>query len=1239
MNNRLEIENKKKIQSSLNNFHSGDLFTNSINLFETLGYSTERQKKFDNSTSEEFIDKYLNDKEPKEIEKFKEKTFLKDWKIVELLFQLTDSEMQEMSSLFKSKKVDNIIMNSYLFFAIELKEKKYTRTILATITRQINKLFPMPVMILFKYNYYLTLSIINRRLHKKDPSKDVLEKIILIKDINIKNPHRAHIEILFDLNLNQIKTENTVTNFVELHNAWRKILDINELNKKFYQEISSWYHYAMEHIVFPDDVEKDREKRNATNLIRLLTRIIFIWFIKEKGLIPEELFKKDKIDQILNYNDENKSTYYKAILQNLFFAALNNESNKKEFVKRQYGISTYYRYERFFKDKEKALKLFKYIPFLNGGLFENLDKYVGTPYERRVDCFSNSPKNGRRLKVPDELFFSEPKFVDLNKTFDTKNKKYKFQGIVNILNSYKFTIEENTPIEEEIALDPELLGKVFENLLAAFNPETKETARKSTGSYYTPRRIVDYMVDESLKNSLANMVVKKLKNNSYDNVKTGLDLLFEYTEENHCFKDEEVDKIIKAISEIKILDPACGSGAFPMGILHKLVFILNKLDPENKIWRNIQKERVLKEVENVYDIEDKKEREEQLKDIDEAFEYNTSDYGRKLYLIENSIYGVDIQPIAVQISKLRFFISLIVDQKIDRDKENYGIRPLPNLETKFVAANSLIEIEKPENHLFATHPEVKKLEDKLKKIRHKIFGAKTPQTKGKYRKLDKDTREEIAFLLGEKAGFSNKSARHLAAWDPYDQNCSSPFFDMEWMFGITDGFDIVIANPPYVRQEKIKEQKKQFENYTVFNSTSDLYTYFYELAYNIAKKNGIVTFISSNKWMRANYGKKLRRFFKNKTSIKEIIDFGGYKVFESATVDTNIIILKKPLNPTTKKGNVNIVNIDDDFKKDANIYEYKEKKSFKIPQSKFSEDLFLLASENIYNLKEKIEKIGTPLKDWDINIYYGIKTGLNEAFIIDTEKRNEILSNCETKEEKKRTEKIIKPILRGRDIKRYYYEWADLWVISTFPTLRLNINNFPAIERYLLDHFDKRQLEQSGKKYPQLGFNARKKTGNKWFETQDQIAYYEEFEKEKIVWRRVTQSRKFILDFKKYYCEDTTHIITGENLQYILSILNSKAGEFLFYKFYQGGGIKGEIKGDFIKKLPIPSITEENQHIVNELEEIVNKILDITKDDDYSENKEKQAKVKEYENQIDIMVYKLYNLTDEEIEIVEGADE
>ena len=852
-----ETDTRIEIQRTLSQFTDGELAENATHLLKVLGYESQRTLNRDANTPEAFREDFDPDNliNP-------EKAHLNDWQTADFLFQLTADEIrqqtQETITFHEDAGVDESIYQSYLFLAVRLKENTYSRTALANITREINKCYAIPALLIFQHGRALTFSIINRRPSQRDRDLDVLEKVTLIKDIDVVNPHRAHLDILAELSLNALYQQHGFTNFLELHQAWQQTLDTSELNRRFFKEIADWYFWAVDKVTFPLDTDTSVGEvsnlaiHNATCVIRLITRLIFVWFLKEKDLVPDALFDETGISELLTHLDPQESTYYKAILQNLFFATLNQEMNELSSEDRtplpplsrgkprkfrgegrqHYNITSLYRYKRYFKNPEAALRLFETIPFLNGGLFECLDKPAPDGKQiLRVDGFSDRADNP--LSVPNELFFSEPQAVNLNAIYDTKNSRYTVRGLIHILNRYKFTIAENTPIEEEVALDPELLGQVFENLLAAYNPETGTTARKQTGSFYTPREIVNYMVDESLiaylktvfpldkggrgvTSDASSFSPDKDLSSSYPLDKGGrgvdskLRHLLAYNDEPHQFTNTEVEHLISAIDTLKILDPACGSGAFPMGILHKLVFLLSKLDPRNAQWRQRQIDRVKSTITTAEQIDDSvirestiDELEREIDSINEAFERNELDYGRKLYLIENCIYGVDIQPIATQIAKLRFFISLIVEQKIDDTRDNRGVRPLPNLETKFVAANTLLDVEKPAQ-MTLRNPEIDGKEKALEEVRRRHFTARTPRTKNRYRNRDAELRAEISTLL-QQDGFPSETTEKISAWDPYDQNRSADFFDPEWMFGITDGFDVVIGNPPYVRQEKIKD--------------------------------------------------------------------------------------------------------------------------------------------------------------------------------------------------------------------------------------------------------------------------------------------------------------------------------------------------------------------------------------------------------------------------------------------------
>lgn len=575
--------------------------------------------------------------------------------------------------------------------------------------------------------------------------------------------------------------------------------DVEKVSKDFYREIANWYFWALKHVKFPKDAPKEADGHDHISVIRLITRLIFCWFIREKGLIPDLLFDEAKLAEMLDgfapRKKQNKdSVFYRAILQNLFFATLNTEMDQRGWRRADQNFMAHclYRHKACFRDPKAGLDWFKDIPFLNGGLFECLDRDLGAGVADRyvrVDGFSD--RDDCQPTVPDFLFFGSEQDVDLSDDYgDNKFRSVRVRGLITTLNRYKFTIEENTPLDQEVALDPELCGKVFENLLAAYNPETGTTARKATGSFYTPREIVDYMVDESLVAYLNG----KLTPEHTETTESRLRPLLAYDGETPDFNEAETEALIAAIDDLKALDPAVGSGAFPMGILHKLVHVLGKLDPDNERWKAKQ----------IAKLDDAVMRE----DAERVFRENYDDYGRKLYLIENCIYGVDIQPIAVQIAKMRFFISLIVDQKVNPKAPNRGVRALPNLETKFVAANTLIGIDRPKQKMFR-NPEIDKKEAELRKVREKHFTARTLKSKAKCREDDKRLRDEIAELL-KKDGWDNPTAKRLAAWDPYDQNASAGFFDSEWMFGVTKGFDVVIGNPPYGFRNVLSAEEKSY---------------------------------------------------------------------------------------------------------------------------------------------------------------------------------------------------------------------------------------------------------------------------------------------------------------------------------------------------------------------------------------------------------------------------------------------
>jgi type II restriction/modification system DNA methylase subunit YeeA len=444
------------------------------------------------------------------------------------------------------------------------------------------------------------------------------------------------------------------------------------------------------------------------------------------------------------------------------------------------------------------------------------------------------------------------------------------------------------------------------------------------------------------------------------------------------------------------------------------------------------------------------------------------------------------------------------------------------------------------------------------------------------------------------------------------------------MFGVKE-FDIVIGNPPYIQLQKAIDRYNKVAdlykhiNFETFTRTGDIYCLFYEKGLKLLRKNGILAFITSNKWMRAGYGEKLREFFL-KYNPKLLVDLGP-NVFESATVDTNILLIQKTKNQNKLKA----LTIDETKKDEVNFYKVIEEKSVEL--NNLSKEAWFIGNSAEQKLKEKIERIGKPLKDWDVNIYYGIKTGLNEAFIISSEKRNEILANCKTKEERKRTEAIIKPILRGRDIKRYYYEWDGLWVII-IPAGWTNENR----GKRKAEEFIQEQLPSLMSHLKTFGAKAKKRDdqGDYWWELRA-CAYYPEFEKEKVVYSEIVRQPQFYYDIEKFYVEATSFLMTGNSIKYICGLLNSNPVSYFFKKWYAGGGLGEEgyrYKKAFLENLPLPPITPSNKPIVKQIEALVDKILAAKKEN-------KNADTSAWEREIDGLVYRLYGLGEEDVKIIE----
>jgi hypothetical protein len=908
-------------------------------------------------------------------------------------------------------------------------------------------------------------------------------------------------------------------------------------------------------------------------MIRLITRLIFVWFLKQRHLVPDEFFDEQYIaseliegftphDIVDLFGKSYDSKYYKGILQNLFFAMLNSPitpEGKDTISERRfrngrgdYDNNKLMRHEDLFINPDKFVELAnKYVPFLNGGLFDCLDDKDKGIY---IDAFTDRKTISDQLVIPDFLFFGDEvgKNIDLSEWYgDKKKKKVSARGIIDILKRYNFTVEENTPFDQEVSLDPELLGKVFENLLAAYNPETQTTARKQTGSFYTPREIVQYMVDESL--------IAHLKRTVGEELEPEYRKLVQYTDEEPNLTDDQKRQIMQSLYECKVLDPACGSGAFPMGMLQQMVHILGQLDPNNEQWKEMMLNNAINETSDAYHNATDEERAEIVADIERSFNesINRPDYARKLYLIENCIYGVDIQPIAIQISKLRFFISLVVDQKTNNNPvDNFGIRPLPNLEAKFVAANTLVGLEKREANLFDSEA-IRKKEKEMKEAKHRIFGAKTVKTKRKYKEKVESLRNEITLMLKESGAIGNMEARQLSEWDMFDQNASSPFFDSEWMFSINDGFDIIVGNPPYHQLSKDKSAPLAYRaylkrRYNTSGGRQNTFIYFTHLGIELTANNGVLSYIIPNTILTQEYYKDTRKLLLKETSLLKVV-FYDKMPFENAVVENVTFIVSKHKQPDYKIS----YYISDVHSVDYNCTKQK---------SEFMTSPIFAFSFNSNNLNSKVALDSIKLKDI---------CNINQAIALKGDKTLSVKRDNPSGKYYR--------LLDGRNINKYSVTWTGEYL------------------DYCLERIH----------------SCKTKT---IFEVP-----------EKLLFRRVSANLIFTYDNNQYYALNTIVVVTlkGEksiSLKYLLALLNSKLLNFYYVTEHKSTKkVFSEIQARSVGELPVKHVSQNNQQGFISL---VDKIL-------VSKEEAPQADTSSLENEIDKKVYRLYGLTYDEVLIVD----
>ncbi|EDP7437505.1 class I SAM-dependent DNA methyltransferase [Campylobacter coli] len=1019
--------------------------------------------------------------------------------------------------------------------------------------------------------------------------------------------------------------------------------DANSLNNTFYKEllyILGLYESKQNSKLIITKSEESKEEQgtfytainsklkeeNFETILKLLilwlNRILFLKLI-ESNLVR---FNDDKNLKFLNFKkipDFDK-------LSELFFEVLAKEKSTR-------------------KKSE-----FAYLPYLNSSLFEK--QSIENTLE--ISSLSNDLK----------LFYYKNTVLKDDKCKAKKGQVGLLEYLFEFLDSFDFGSddEQSEILSQKELISSSVLGNVFEKLNGY-----KE------GSFYTPSFITSYMCKESI----TKVVLDKF------NAQFDLDAK-DISELRKSLRKEDKKAQKELLNSIKICDPAVGSGHFLVSALNVMLSIYDELNLfDEEFYLEVQNDEILITNHKGEFIEYKRPSTPK----DKAHLIQQELFHTKKDIIENNLFGVDINPNSCEITKLRLWIELLKHSFYQSfDDENYhDLKTLPNIDINIKCGNSLVSYFETGKSL-SHYPNIKERMSKYKRI-VKDYKEGFYTDKNLIAKEIKNLQEsfknfclkdkfnkEIKQLTNGANEYSKKYGDFLAD-EHHDEKFKSFFsknmfefsFDekeatkefanlkkeydnifnlesnhpFEWRFefpeildddGNFKGFDLIIGNPPYIRQEELKELKPHLaKNYKVYKGTSDIYTYFYELGFNVLKENGILSFITSNKYTRAGYGEALREFLLKNVKVLEYTDLNGIKVFDSATVDTSILCFEKS---KSKDNKFKYLALSNEILKTCayDIGLYKDFAEFS--QNSLSKESFTFSDENTSALKAKIERIGTPLKEWQgLNIYRGILTGYNEAFIITTEKRNEILANCKDEAEKERTAKLIRKMLRGRDIKRYSYEWAGLWVIFIpwhFPnvekpkTMSENEQDlkeqYPSLYKHLLSHkerLSKRNKDETGIRY-------------EWYCLQRWGAnYYQEFEKEKIVYSEIVRKPQFYLDVNlNFYAEATSFILTGENLKYLIAFLNNDFVAFIFKTFYAGGNL-GEngfrYKKAFLEKLPIPKINSKNQKLANELVNLVDEILKAKEQD-------KNANTQELENKINSLVYKLYNLTEEEIKIIEG---
>lgn len=1113
----------------------GDLPEFVVELLEQLGYTSERRPPEQSGGVIDFLENLDPDRNPLHRDDLSaaEQKLDAVTSSIHIAFQYSEDELLEALAELGNQgrltisdtpwaEFDSANARSFMFVAAELKGDTYSRGTYAELTRAINRSAVMPtVAFLRTKSGLLTIAFVHRRQNRRDSSRDVLGKVSLIREINMSDPHRAHIDILEGLSvadrMRWISEHGRRFNFDGMLEAWLYSLDTQELNQRFYRDLARWFDSAVDEIRLPDHREQAK-----SFVIRLITRMIFVWFMKEKGLVSPDLFNADRLAGLLKEFDpeSNDGGYYRAILQNLFFATLNAEIKRREFSRRSnstHRVAEYWRYEDHFTDVSAAKMMFNASPFVNGGLFESRDRFDPGGIETRFDYFTDHPPHRKGFSVPNKIFFAaEP------------------AGLLPLFERYVFTVEENTPSTQEVALDPELLGNVFENLLAAKFTDKDNNQQHDTGSYYTPKAVVDYIVEESLVGSLASVLTDSAdERNRYVSC---LRPLFDFNADDDDatagIEPDERNGIVRAISDLKLIDLAVGSGAFPMSALKKLTLALRRLDPENELWANHQREIATSRSRDVFEGDDDRERRLRLAEINETFElYKGSDYGRKLFLIENNIFGVDIEPIACQIAKLRFFISLTIEQQRDVNRENLGFRALPNLDTNFVAANALVPFGSDQAEL--STDEARRIQAEIRVENHRYFHAKLRRPKMRIRERLAKLRQELA---AEAAGakFAAADVRRLVEWDPFDESKVADWFDPRYMFGRVEPFDIVFGNPPYVNLALRRDLKEQLAGlkYVTYKPRGDVYQLFIERGLRLLRRRGWLGYIVSNSWMNTAAGESTRNLLLKHFTTDQLI-LMGTDVFENSDVDTCILLVANEVSDNPLQ---------------ALDARHVNKKEFVLDNEQWASfrptagEVWPVMSTEEYEIAARLRENGALLKHLGNPMWVGITTGRNEVYVIDQVLRDDLV------QQEPELANVLKRILRGGDLRAFRPNWAGKWLVDLPKRFPMGLGlagvrtdddpenvfakRFPVLYRYVTEH------------RPSL--QSRALTGaHEWYALQRARPEYRSFlGSPRLFWSDISNNPTFTFVDDQILGLDKTFMLAGSSLGFLCGVLNSAVAKW-----------------------------------------------------------------------------------------------